>query len=199
MFGIRTKLNGIKYRKMNKHNFTQLRKCTDVSRVKVGKGTYGYLDILTYGNMNSNLYIGNFCSIADKCVFLLGGEHKYNTLSTYPFKAKYTKEREAETKGDIIVGDDVWIGYGCTILSGVKIGQGAIIGAQSVVAKDIPPYAIYAGNKIIKYRFSDDVIKKLSKVDFSKLDEKKIKTNIEYFYKEIKEENVDEIIKKINL
>lgn len=197
MFGIRTKLNAIKYRKMNKHNFTQLRKCTDVSRVKVGKGSYGFLDILTYGNTASNLYIGNFCSIADKCVFLLGGEHKYDTLSTYPFKAKYLKEKESGTKGDIVVEDDVWIGYGCTILSGVKIGQGAIIGAQSVVAKDIPPYAIYVGNKIVRYRFSAEVIKKLMKVDFSKIDEKNIKNNIEYFYKEIKEENVDEVLKNI--
>lgn len=199
MFGIKTKLNRIKYRKLNTHNFTQIKRCTDIERIKVGRGTYGYIDVLTYGNTKSNLYIGNYCSIADKCIFMLGGEHRYDGISTYPFKAKYMNQRESETKGDIKIEDDVWIGYGCTILSGVKIGQGAIIGAQSIVTKDIPPYAIYAGNKIVKYRFSSKIIEKLLKIDFSKLDEKKIKENIKYFYEPITEDNLEEILEKINL
>ena len=109
------------------------------------------------------------------------------------------KQRESETKGDIIIEDDVWIGYGCTILSGVKIGQGAVIGTRSVVAKDIPPYAIYAGNKIIKYRFSNKVIEKLLKIDFSKINEKCIRENIKCFYETITEDNVERILEKLNL
>ena len=72
-------------------------------------------------------------------------------------------------KVDIIVEDDVWIGYGALILSGVTIGQGSIIGARSIVTKDVPPYSIYAGNKVIRKRFPDEIIQKLSTIDFEKI------------------------------
>lgn len=130
-------------------------------------------------------------------IFLLSGEHKYNTFSTYPFNSKFNHIRESHSKGKIIVKDDVWIGYGSTILSGVTIGQGAIIGAQSVVIKDVPPYAIYAGGKIIKYRFSQNIIDKLLKIDFSKINENFVRENIEVLYNEITDENIDEIVKKL--
>lgn len=84
-------------------------------------------------------------------------------VSTYPFKRKlFHGGEEAVSKGDIIVGDDVWVGYGATILSGVHIGQGAVIAAGAVVNKDVPPYAIVGGipAKVIKYRFSESVCKK---------------------------------------
>ena len=197
MFKVKTILKKIKYKKMNKHNFTEIKQNIDISKVKIGKGTYGTINIKTYKNGTSKLRIGNYCSIADETVFLLGGEHNYKKISTYPFKAKYLDCNEYETKGDIIVNDDVWIGYGCTILSGVNIGQGAIIGAKTVVAKDIPPYAIYCGNRIIKYRFNEEIIKELLKIDFSKIDEKFIKENIESLYKDVNKETLRDIIEKI--
>lgn len=83
------------------------------------------------------------------------------------------------------------------ILSGVTIGQGAVIGAGSIVAKDIPPYSIYAGNKIIKYRFSEKIKNKLLQIDFDRLDEKNIKENIDLLYTNCSEDNIDEIINKI--
>ena len=113
------------------------------------------------------------------------------TLSSYPFDNYYTNySHVAPTKGPIIVGDDVWIGLNSIILSGVTIGQGAVIGARSVVAKDVPPYAVYAGNKVVKYRFNDDIIQKLLKFDYSKLTEltdEDIKRNRELLNKEIDE------------
>ena len=196
---LKTYVKRIIYRKKNKDNFTEIKRNIDINNVNVGKGTYGTLDILTYKGKNSKLYIGNYCSIANDVVFLMGGEHQYKNLLTYPIKAKYLNTCEAQTKGDIIIKDDVWIGYGSTVLSGVTIGQGAIIGAKSVVSKDIPPYAIYAGGKIIKYRFSESIIKELLKLDFSKLNEDFIKDNMNILYREITEKNVDEIVKKINL
>lgn len=197
MFGIKTKILKTKYRKQNSHNFTTIKNGCDIKKITVGKGTYGVIDIKTYGGQNCNLRIGNYCSIADDTVFILGGEHSYNRISTYPFKANFLEEPESQNKGDIIIQDDVWIGYGSTILSGVNIGQGAIIGAKSVVAKDIPPYAIFVGNKVVKYRFSENIIRKLLQIDFSKLNNKFIKDNIDILYKDVNENNIKEIVEKL--
>jgi serine acetyltransferase len=95
---------------------------------------------------------------------------------------------EAFSKGNIVIDDDVWIGYGVTILSGVHIGQGAVVAAGAVVTKDVPPYAIVGGvpAKIIKYRFSPEIIEELMKIDYSKLEEDDIKNHIDDLYSEIK-------------
>ena len=83
----------------------------------------------------------------------------------------------------------MWIGYGCTIMSGVHIGQGAIIAAGAVVTKDVPPYAIVGGvpAKIIKYRFEPDMIEELLKIDYSKLTKEEIMNNIDDLYLELKD------------
>lgn len=82
--------------------------------------------------------------------------------------------REAYSNGPIVVSDDVWSGIDTMVMSGVTIGQGAVVAARSVVVKDVPPYAIVGGNpaKIIKYRFSSEIIEKLLKVNFKKLNKK---------------------------
>ncbi|WP_199728482.1 DapH/DapD/GlmU-related protein [Cohnella faecalis] len=118
-----------KWRRANFHNFTVAGRRFPLDRVIVGKATYGSIIALNTNNPNSKLKIGHYCSIADGVNFLLSGEHNYKRFSTYPFKVKYKKLRiEAETKGPITVGDDVWIGQNCMILSGVTLGQGCIIG-----------------------------------------------------------------------
>ena len=198
MLGLRTRLVKRKYRKLNQHNFTKIKNCVDISKIKVGRGTYGTIDVKMYRKSSCNLLIGNYCSIANNVEFLLGGEHNYRNISTYPFKAKFFKQPESQNNGDIIVQDDVWIGYGATILSGVTIGQGAVIGAKSVVAKDVPPYSIFCGNKVIKYRFSNDIIEQLLKIDFSKIDEDFIKNNSELLYSKVNEKTINEIINKLN-
>ena len=100
--------------------------------------------------------IGNYISIAQNVHFLLDVEHFANHISTYPFKVKllHSQKSESFSKGDIIIDDDVWIGYGATILSGVRIGQGAVVATGAVVTSDVPPYAIVGGvpAKVIKYR-----------------------------------------------
>lgn len=185
-----------KFKKINSHNQTWMKNIFDINKVIVGKGTYGPLEVRCYGNDKEKLIIGNYCSIAHGTKFILGGEHNYKVFSTYPFKKKFNiSGNESITKGEIILEDDVWIGENSLILSGVKIGQGAVIGAGSIVSKNIPPYAIYAGNKVIKYRFSDEIINKLLQIDFDKLDENKIRDNIDLLYTEINEKNVDQIIK----
>lgn len=175
------------WRKLNSHNFTSIENHFPFEKVKVGKYTYGPLKVFTYGNPSEYLQIGSFCSIANDVAFITGGEHDYKTLSTYPFKMKFGADctYEAITKGPIIVGDDVWIGYGATILSGVTIGQGAVIGARSVVSSDVPPYAIFANNKIIKYRFPDEIIDVLKDIDYSAIEKDDITTNMTDYYHQL--------------
>jgi acetyltransferase-like isoleucine patch superfamily enzyme len=174
----------VKWKKKNPHNFTGLARKFDIDKVTVGKYTYGSLHVQTFDNVNEKLVIGSYCSIADDVSFLLGGEHFYDGFSTYPFRKFFRKGNEnTGSKGPIIVGDDVWIGYRCTILSGVTIGQGACIAAGSVVFKDIPPYAIYANGKVLKYRFESEVIEHLLNINFDALDVNLIIENIDVFYK----------------
>lgn len=187
-----------KWRNKNKHNFTNAKNMYDMNQVRVGRYTYGDIFVENFKRNDVNLTIGNYCSIGPNVSFLLAGEHDYKNISTYPFKRKILKGKiESISKGDIVVKDDVWIGFGSTILSGVTIGQGAVIGAGSIVAKDIPPYSIYVGNKVIKYRFSETIINKLLQIDFNKLNENDIKENIDFLYTNCTDENIDEIINKI--
>ena len=187
------------YRKNNQNNFTKTNKIFDINKVQIGNYTYGNLNIHTFGNPKEHLEIGHFCSIANNVKFLLSGEHNYKYVSTYPFKAKFDiLESECLCKGPITVGDDVWIGENSIILSGVKIGTGAVIGAGSVVSKDIPPYAIYANGKIIKYRFSEEIIKELLKIDYNNLNKDKINTELKILYENVTNENVNFIVNEIN-
>lgn len=119
--------------------------------------------------IGDRLIIGKFCSIAAGARFLMnGGNHHVATMSSYPFSI-FGNGWEAAApeswpyKGDTRVGNDVWIGYGATILPGVTIGDGAVIGSLSVVASDVPPYAIVGGNpaRVIRHRFDDATIARL--------------------------------------
>lgn len=192
----------IHWRNLNPHNETiaeQFRGFIDFNKIKVGRKTYGGLTLWAFSDGNESLTIGNFVSIADDVKFLLGGNHAYDSLSTFPFLTKYCSTIEAQTKGPIIIGDDVWIGYNSIVLSGVTIGQGAVIAAGSVVTKNVPAYSIFGGNpaKLIKYRFSQNIIAKLIKIDFSKLSDQKIIEGKDLIYEKITESNVDAIIQQL--
>lgn len=106
---------------------------------------------------------------------------------------------DATSKGDILVGDDVWIGYRSTILSGVEIGQGAIIAAGSVVTKNVPPYAVVGGNpaRVIRFRFSERIISKLMDLDFSLLSKEAAEKCLKELSLDITEENIDEVVDSI--
>lgn len=166
---------------------TWLEKITDIDKITVGKSTYGPLRV--YNDTKSKLQIGDFCSIADEVVFLLGIEHDMKKILTFPFKARLFRKLEAISKGDIIVDDDVWIGYGVTVLSGVHIGQGAVIAAKAVVTNDIPPYAVVGGvpAKVIRYRFEPNLIEKLMNIDYSKLSKQDINQHINELYEPLKD------------
>ena len=131
------------------------------------------------------LIIGKFCSIACGAKFLFNSaNHKMASLSTYTFPLFFEewglkKENVAQAwdqKGDIMIGNDVWIGYEAVILSGVTIGDGAVIGCRAVVTKDIPPYTIVGGvpAKPIRKRFDEETIKELQKIKWWDWTEEKI-------------------------
>lgn len=135
------------------------------------------------------LIIGKFCSIACGAKFLFtSGNHSLKSLATYTFPVFFDEWgldakniRDAwDNKGDTVIGNDVWIGYEAVILSGVTIGDGAIIGTRAVVTKDVPPYTIVGGipAKPIRKRFEDTTIEKLKALRWWDWEEEKIKRNI---------------------
>lgn len=179
-----------KWRKLNKHNYTEIGNNFPLNIVSVGNKTYGTIYVKFYGNCEEKLNIGSFCSISENVTFILGGEHTINTISTYPFRAMIINHKsEAISKGAIVIEDDVWIGYGVTIMSGVHVGRGAVIGACSVVTKDIPAYAVVGGipAKLIKYRFQKNIIEELSEINYDKLDDDMILNNELKLYAELKD------------
>lgn len=194
-------MNKKRWRKLNAHNFTNINTIVPFDIIKVGKMSYGPLNVFYWGNSSEKLLIGNYVSISSNVSFLLGGNHNIDTLSTYPFKVKTLKENtEAWTKGEVKIEDDVWIGMNATILSGVVIGQGSIIASNSVVTKSIPPYSIVAGNpsRIVRKRFNDKTIEKLIEMDFSLLDKELIEKNIDMLYEPL-DLNKEKTLKLINL
>lgn len=178
-----------RWRLQNENNGTMIGNIFfDISRLTVGKETYGVINALIH-NSGYKMKIGNYCSIASNVIFILCSDHRTDTISTFPFKVKciHTEKEEAVSKGDIIVDDDVWIGQGAVILSGVHIGQGAVVAAGAIVTKDVPPYAIVGGNpaRIIKYRFSDELIEELLKVDYDKLTKEMVREHIDDLYQKL--------------
>ena len=134
------------------------------------------------------LIIGKFCMIASGVKFIMNGaNHLTNSLSTYPFAIfgkGWEKAMEGKTypnKGDIIIGNDVWIGHNATIMAGVKIGDGAIIATNATVVKDVEPYSIVGGNPAneIRKRFPDNTINKLLKLKWWDWSIEKITENIQ--------------------
>lgn len=137
-----------------------------MSIVEFGKHSYNrsHIHLHSWGE-GSNLKIGAFCSIATNCNVVVGGNHRTDWISTYPFGhlPNSVVKTPPQTNGDVVIENDVWIGMNVTIMSGVRIGNGAVIAANSHVVKDVEPYSIVGGNpaKHIKYRFSKEDIDKL--------------------------------------
>lgn len=135
----------------------------------IGNWSYGHPKVYSWGE-GASLKIGKFCSFADGVTILLGGEHRLDWITTYPFSEFFEKAKlfkgHPKSKGDVIIGNDVWIGMNTLILSGVEIGDGAVIGAGSVVFKNVEPYSIVGGNpaKLIRYRFDEPIIKELREI-----------------------------------
>lgn len=154
---------------MVKYTKTALADAAAAKGWAIGDHTYGVPTVQSWGN-DGRLSIGKYCSIAGGVRILLGGNHRTDWVSTYPFNVLWRGAPKTEghpsTNGDVVIGNDVWIGQLATILSGVTIGDGACIATESVVVSDVPPYGIVGGNpaKLIRMRFSPDIIESLERI-----------------------------------
>ncbi len=169
-----------------------------ITRPNIEVGDYTYYDdpkgparfqenvLYHFDFIGDRLVIGRFCSIAAETRFIMnGGNHATDWFTTYPFPI-FGHGWEAATpeawphRGDTVVGHDVWIGYGCTIMPGVRIGNGAILATGSVVTKDVAPFAIVGGNPaaLIRYRFDEGTRRDLSAIAWWDWDVEKITRNV---------------------
>jgi acetyltransferase-like isoleucine patch superfamily enzyme len=181
------------------------------SKISIGQYTYGYknLNIIEYGN-GTNLYIGKFTSIGPGVkIFLDYGGHNTSLTSSYPFQHLYNNIfngrkyfiTNGNNKGDVNIGSDVWIGMDVLILNGVTINDGAIIGANSVVTKDVKPYEFVAGNPAThkRYRFDKEIIELLLKIKWWDLDDQKIREIMPILTSQPSKKKLEELVKINNL
>jgi acetyltransferase-like isoleucine patch superfamily enzyme len=168
---------------------------------RLGEHSYGSPTVLAWSEAYKTQIVttGKYCSIAENVKFILDGNHRMDTFSTYPFR-EIRGWKEAPLcgwgKNIPIIGNDVWIARDVTIYSGVTIGDGAVIAGQSVVTKDVPPYAVVGGNpaRILKYRFQEDIIKDLLETKWWELPIESIRTGLLPI-----SENIKEVIQKVRL
>lgn len=192
-------LNWFKWKRRNRHNMTAPVNVFDQRKVSVGKGSYGGLEVFFFGTEGERVEIGNYVSIGPHVTFLAGGEHRLDCVTTYPFLAYGLGEVEAVSKGPIVVKDDAWIGLGAKILSGVTIGQGAVVAAGAIVTKDVPPYAVVGGvpAKLIRWRFPEHVREKLARIDWSKISMSQVKSLKDVLTTSVDEKNIDDLLEKL--
>lgn len=173
--------------------------------IQNGRHTYGIenISIRSWGE-GAHLFIGSFCSIAINQTIFLGGNHRTDWATTFPFGHIFNEVFPAgainglghpATKGDVIIENDVWIGEGCTIMSGVRIGSGCVVAAKSVVVKDVEPYTIVGGNpaKHIRKRFSAQFIKQLLEIQWWDRSDEQINRIVPLLQEPLTEEVLGEI------
>ncbi len=159
------------------------------SKYTIGRFTYGTPApkvVEDPWNPQATLRIGSFCSIAENVTILLGTEHRLDWVSTYPFPMVLDEFENVKsfsaTKGSVTIGNDVWIGMNAFVLDGISIGDGAVVGACSVVSKDVAPYTIVAGNPatVIRKRFDSNTIEKMLTLKWWNWSIERIKENMPY-------------------
>jgi acetyltransferase-like isoleucine patch superfamily enzyme len=137
----------------------------------MGEHSYGYPEVIDSGGMKGRVVIGRYCSIAGDVKILVGGNHRPDWVSMYPIRIAFDlpgkfEDGQPSTKGDVVIGSDVWVGQNSLILSGVQIGHGAVIAAGSVCTRNVPAFAIVGGNpaRVIRSRFSEQQIEALLRI-----------------------------------
>jgi len=159
--------------------------------VTLGRGSYFTPRVVYHEGDTARIRVGKYCSIAGDAEFIPGGNHHLDWVSTYPFRIQFdmpgrARDGQPWSKGDIVVGNDVWIGRGACILSGVTIGNGAVVAAHSVVSKDVPAYAVVAGSpaSIVKHRFEPEIAEALERIAWWNWPEEVIRERVTFLSSE---------------
>ena len=149
-----------------------------------GEGSYGEPTIREDYH-DTQLHVGAYCSIAAEVTVFLGGAHRTDWVTSSPLRVVNDlpgrdEDGHPKTKGDVVLQNDVWIARGATILSGVTLHNGSAVGACSVVTKDVPPYAIVAGNpaRVVRYRFEPQIVESLQRIAWWDWSREKVLDNV---------------------
>jgi acetyltransferase-like isoleucine patch superfamily enzyme len=187
----------------NPHGETRLHLASLVRRhgYEIGAYSYGFPKI-RFPEAGRKLTIGRYSSIADKVEIFMGGNHRSDWATTYPFSAFRDRWPSAPqdaavhtSRGDVVIGHDVWIGSGATILSGVTVGHGAVIAARAIVTRDVPPYTVVGGNpaSVLRRRFDEATIAALLDIAWWDLPRAEIETLIS----DLQSPDVDRLIGRV--
>ena len=172
---------------------------------EMGKFSYGpecgHIHIQQFFE-NTKLYIGNYTAIGPNTAVYLGGNHITNWATAFPFKAYYMFNKANPlinySNGDVVIGNDVWIAANTTIMSGVTIGDGAVIANNSHVVKDVEPYTVVGGNpaKVIRKRFSDNIIELLLKLRWWEFEDDQINDMLPILQKDPTEIEIKDLLNR---
>ena len=173
------------------------------AKTRIGKYTYGFKGVTVRRYTSTELLeIGSFCSIANGVTIFLGGNHRSDWITTFPFGHIFQNKLGGNdivghpaSNGGVTIGNDVWLGYGVTIMSGITIGDGAVISANAHVVKNVEAYEVVGGNpaKHIKFRFEERVIYMLLKLRWWELEDSEIKR----IAPQISKEPTEQLIQKL--
>lgn len=191
----------IKSRIKQSVNRLEVARLKRIGVLEMREHSYGLVNV-KFWDRKTKLRIGKYVSIADGVIFILGGNHRLDWVTTYPFPEKSRKnsafskiQGHPSSKGDIIIGNDVWIGQNATILSGVEIENGAVIGAHCLVARNVPSYSICVGNpgKIVGYRFEKSTIDRLNILSWWDWTESELERKAQLLCGEVTAETLQEL------
>jgi acetyltransferase-like isoleucine patch superfamily enzyme len=165
----------------------RLQSLVRAGRVSMGRHTYGLPQVVIFGgDTKTCLRIGNYVSIGYDVQILLGGNHRVDWVTTFPLRKRLglpgaDEDGHPASKGDVVISNDVWLGLGAKILSGVVIGDGAVVRAHAVVTRSVRPYAIVAGSpaRETRRRFTDEQVARLLKVAWWNWGDSKVRAEVQ--------------------
>lgn len=144
-------------------NLAQQRRLVRAGRMTVGPHTYGIPIVKAYDHDDARLVVGDYCSLSETAIVMIGGYHPIDRVTTYPLRIMWRlpgagRDGYPARRGDTVIGSDVWLTQRSFVGGGVRVGDGAVVAAGAVVVRDVPPYAVVGGNpaRVIRYRHSEE-------------------------------------------
>ena len=166
---------------------TRWQRLTKAGSVVAGIGTYGFPEVHPFIFDDVRLIVGNYCSLANSATFLLGGEHSLDRTTTFPFRIRFGltdagTDGFPKPTGNTVLGSDVWVGARALILSGCRIGHGAVVAGGAVVTRDVPPYAVVGGNpaRVLGFRLTEEQRRALLRIEWWNWPEERVRRMVPF-------------------